>query len=197
MFDLTLLRQTSIERYSSTTDSYAIKLSSILCFFVCVSICVSIYDCVLKRVIEGLWVSMIVRLRVHSIRGWLYCDTTYRLMLDWFDTCKTEFHFTFFFRVKCFLQFLNWVAPFSLRIKCLLFFLYHWIWIENYILLKIETCQVFVNSSIIISKYLIWSWNLGTTCSDRISELLRETRDEDETDLTFFDSADTPGIHRI
>ena len=61
---------------------------------------------------------------------------------------------------------------------------------------KIETCQVSVNSTIIISKYLIWPWNLEKTCSDRISELLRETRDEDETDLTFFDSVDTRGIHR-
>ena len=129
---------TEAERYSSTIDSYAIKLSSILCFFVCVSICVSIYDCVLNRVIERLWVSVIVRLWVHSTRGRLYCDTTYRLMLDWFDTCKQNFTLLFLFRVKCFLRYRNWVAPFSLRIRCFLFFVYHWIWIEKYILLKLK-----------------------------------------------------------
>ena len=104
ILDLTLLRQTSAERYSSTIDSYAIKLSSILCFFVCVSICVSIYDCVLNRVIERLWVSVIVRLWVHSFRGRLYCDTTYRLMLDWFDTCKQNFTLLFFFVLNVFFE---------------------------------------------------------------------------------------------
>ena len=196
MFDLTLLRQTSAERYSSTTDSYAIKLSSILCFFVCVAICVSIYDCVLNRVIERLGVSVIVRLWVHSIRGRLYCDTTYHLMLDWFDTCKQNFT-SLFFRVKMFFFSKSKLSSSVFTQDQMSFFLCHWIWIENYILFNIETCQVSVNPSIIISKYLIWSWNLEKTCSDRISELLRETRDEDETVLTFFDSVDTRGIHRI
>ena len=104
ILDLTLLRQTSAERYSSTIDSYAIKLSSILCFFVLrVDMCLDIWLC-LDRVIERLWVSVIVRLWVHSFRGRLYCDTTYRLMLDWFDTCKQNFTLLFFFVLNVFFE---------------------------------------------------------------------------------------------
>ena len=190
IFDLTLLRQTSVERYSSTIDferysstidSYAIKLSYAYRY-------VSRY----MTVSWSSW-SSDYEYTVHEddcnmIRRITWCQ------IDMIHVNRISLY-KIFFRVKCFLRNRNWVAPFSLRIRC--FFLYHWIRIENYILFKIETCHVSVNSSIMISKYLIWSWNLEKTCSDRISELLRETRDEDETDLTFFDSVDTRGIHRI
>ena len=196
MFDLTLLRQTSAERYSSTTDSYAIKLSSILCFFVCVAICVSIYDCVLNRVIERLGVSVIVRLWVHSIRGRLYCDTTYHLMLDWFDTCKQNFT-SLFFRVKMFFFSKSKLSSSVFTQDQMSFFLCHWIWIENYILFNIETCQVSVKpvdhnievlDMIVKSREDVFRQDLGAFTWD--TGWRRNCFD-------IFDSVDTRGIHRI